>query len=201
MNSVERKLNRFNEEVVGYAKSKSQVIEEKVNARLKKDHDAIESKHLGEAYELIQSEMKKIDKEINELSSKTLMENKIRLLNKRNEVIASVRKAVLEKLAAYMKTESYYKSQVDRIDRHISFMGRGKYLIYLNYSDKDLYGKLVAKYPEISFKIEKKSMNVVGGLKIHNLDTNMFIDDTLIKKIDDEMDDFLRYCGIEIDEK
>ena len=201
MNELDKKLNRFNDEIIGYANEKSQVIDEKVKLRLKKELDEKEIQCLGEAYLRIQSELKKIDKEKNELASKTLMDNKVSLLNKRNEIIESVRAMLKIRLSKYVKSEDYYQRMFNKIEDHVEFMGKGDYIVYINYSDKDLYTKLANRFPDISFKVERKSLDMIGGLRIHNLTNNMFIDDTLSKNLEEEMEEFLQYCGIEIDEK
>ncbi|MBN2222569.1 MAG: V-type ATP synthase subunit E [Vallitaleaceae bacterium] len=201
MNEMDKKLNRFNDEIIGYANEKSQIIDEKVKVRLNKELDEKEMQCLGEAYLRIQSELKKIDKEKNELASKTLMENKISLLNKRNEIIDSVKAMLKTRLSKYVKSEEYYQRMLNKINDHVDFMGKGDYIVYINYSDKELYTKLANRFPDISFKVERKSLDMIGGLRIHNLTNNMFIDDTLSKNLEEEMEEFLQYCGIKIDEK
>lgn len=198
---MDKKLNRFNDEIIGYANEKSQIIDEKVKVRLNKELDEKEMQCLGEAYLRIQSELKKIDKEKNELASKTLMENKISLLNKRNEIIDSVKAMLKTRLSKYVKSEEYYQRMLNKINDHVDFMGKGDYIVYINYSDKELYTKLANRFPDISFKVERKSLDMIGGLRIHNLTNNMFIDDTLSKNLEEEMEEFLQYCGIKIDEK
>jgi hypothetical protein len=42
---------------------------------------------------------------------------------------------------------------------------------------------------------------MLGGCKLHNKSSNVYLDDSLAKRLEEEEEEFLQYCGIEIEEK
>ena len=133
------KLEHFKADIMNDVAEKKHIIEERVNEKLKKDYEEKELKYLAEAYNIIQSGLKNIDREKNEVISKTHMENKIKLLNKRKMIIDTVFLKAREEIEKYTKSEKYKNELVIKIKAHIEFLGDGVHTIYLNYKDKELY--------------------------------------------------------------
>ncbi len=42
---------------------------------------------------------------------------------------------------------------------------------------------------------------MIGGSKLLNTSKNVFIDDSYAKHLEEERENFLQYCGIQIDDK
>ncbi len=133
------KLEHFTSEIMsGVAEQKSQ-IEMEQDKRLKADYEAKELEYLESAYEIIQNGLKDIDREKNEVVSKTLMKNKVALLNGRKNIIDQVFEKATKRLEEHTKTEQYKDELTQAIDKQMEYMGEGDYIIYINYKDKDLY--------------------------------------------------------------
>lgn len=195
------KIERFTSYIMSDVSDKKRVIETKVRDKLKKDYEEKELQYLEQAYDIIQTGLKQIDREKNELISKTLMENKVKLLNARNDIVEEVFDKATKKLQAYTKTEEYKKALIGKIADHKKFMGNGKYTIYINYGDKDLYNYLQEAFPEDKVFIERKNIELIGGCRLLNEESKMYVDDTLAKRLEEEKENFLMYCGIKIDEE
>lgn len=195
------KIERFTSYIMSDVSDKKRVIETSVRDKLEKDFDAKELKYLEDAYEIIQSGLKKIDREKNEVISKTLMENKVKLLNSRNEIVEEVFAKSKTKLIEYTKTEQYKIDLIAKIKAHKEFMGEGDYTIYLNYGDKELFDFIKENFPEDKVFFENKNMDLIGGCRLLNEQSKMYIDDTLAKGLEEEKENFLMYCGIKINEE
>lgn len=195
------KLEHFKADIMNDVADKKRTIEERVNEKLKKDYEAKELQFLEEAYEIIQSGLKKIDREKNEVISKTQMENKVRLLNKRKSIIDNVFMKAREEIVKYTKTPEYKEKLIQKIKEHIELLGEGEYTIYLNYKDKDLYNEIQEIFKEHKVFIERKYIEMLGGCKLLNNTTNVYLDDSIAKRLEQEEEGFLQYCGIEIEDE
>jgi vacuolar-type H+-ATPase subunit E/Vma4 len=198
---VQEKLDRFSSYIMNDVADKKRLIDTRVDEKLAKDYDIKELQFLEEAYEIIQKGLKSIDREKNELISKTLMDNKIKLLNTRNEIIHEVFEKAKESLRQYTKTDGYKQSLIETINKHKDYMGEGEYTIFLNYSDKDLYHDVQECFKEDKVFFEPKSEDIIGGCRLLNTVSNMYIDDTLAKRLEMEEENFLMHCGLDIEEE
>ncbi len=195
------KLEHFTSEIMsGVAEQKSQ-IELEQDKRLKTEYEKKELEYLEAAYEIIQTGLKDIDREKNEVISKTLMKNKVALLNGRKNIIDEVFTQAKKRLEAHTKTEGYKDELIEKINTHMDYMGQGDYVIYINYKDKELYRFLQERYPEHQVLIERKHIEMFGGCKLLNKTKNVFIDDSYAKRLEEERADFLQYCEIQIEDK
>ncbi len=201
MSNEINKLANFSVDVMTNVSRERKSIEDEVQARLKKDYDLKENLYLDQAYDLIQKGLKIVDREKGEVISKTSMENRIKLLNKRKEIIDTVIGKAIKRIEEYTKTYEYKQDLIVRINKHIDFMGEGKYIIYLNYKDKNLYQFIHDAFPFTKVFIEKRNIEMIGGVKVHNTSTNVYIDDSIIKRFEEEEENFVQYCGIEIEDE
>ncbi len=195
------KLEHFKADIMNDVADKKRLIDERVNTKLKNDYDVKELQFLEEAYNIIQSGLKQIDREKNEVISKTQMENKVRLLNKRKSIIDQVFLKAREEIVKYTKTEAYKDELVKKITEHMKFLGDGEYTIYINYKDKDLYHFIQQTFKDANVVIERKYIEMLGGCKLLNTTTNVYLDDSIAKRLEEEEEGFLQYCGIEIEDE
>lgn len=201
MPTIAIKLDRFRAEIMNDVADKKRIIETRVHDKLEKEYENMELQYLEEAYEIIQSGLKAIDKEKNEVISKTQMENKVKLLAKRKAIIDEVFGSAKVQIEAYTKTEEYKTKLIEKIKGHLEYLGEGDYIIYLNYKDKGLYMDIQKEFPDHKVFMEKRYIEMLGGCKLHNTTTNVYLDDSIVKRLEQEEENFLQYCGIEIDEK
>ncbi len=115
MRSELMKVEDFRADIMSDVSERKQNIERKLKEKLKRDYDEKELQFLEEAYDIIQDGLKKIEREKNEVISKTAMENKVRLLSKRKEIIDTVFKKAKDRILEYTKTEEYKKELVEKI--------------------------------------------------------------------------------------
>ena len=195
------KLEHFTSEIMSGVAEEKAKIELEQKRRLEADYEKKELEYLESAYSIIQNGLKDIDREKNAIISKTLMKNKVALLNGRKKIINRVFQKAIERLEARTKTEEYKEELVKKIDSLMEYMGEGKYVIYINYKDKNLYEFLQAKYPEHNVFIERKNIEMIGGCKLLNESKNVFVDASYAKRLEEEREDFLQYCEIQIDDK
>lgn len=201
MRSELMKVEDFRADIMSDVSERKQNIERKLKEKLKRDYDEKELQFLEEAYDIIQDGLKKIEREKNEVISKTAMENKVRLLSKRKEIIDTVFKKAKDRILEYTKTEEYKKELVEKIKAHMEYMGEGEYVVYINYKDKDLYSYLQDIFVDTKIFIERKYIEMLGGCKLHNTTTNVYLDDSIAKRLEQEEENFLQYCGIEIEDE
>lgn len=195
------KLEHFKADIMREVSEMKRNIETQSREKLDKEFQEKELRYLEEAYTIIQQGLKKVDREKTEVISKTQMENKIKLLNKRKEIIDTVFKKAKEQILEYTKTEKYKTELLEKIRKHMEYIGPGDYIIYLNYKDKDLYSYVQNEFKDAKVFIERKYIEMLGGCKLHNKTTNVYLDDSLAKRLEEEQEEFLQYCGIEIEEK
>ncbi len=201
MPTIAVKLERFRADIMRDVTEKKKAIETRVENKLAKEFEQLELQYLEDAYEIIQNGLKKIDKEKNEVISKTQMENKVKMLAKRKEIIDKAFNQARVKIEAYTKTEEYKRKLIQKIKEHMEFLGDGNYIIYINYKDKELYKELQEAFPDHKVFIEKKHIEMLGGCKLLNTTTNVYLDDSYEKRLEGEEENFLQQCGLEINEK
>lgn len=201
MSNEINKLANFSVDIMTDVSREREIIEKEVNERLRKEYDQKENQFLDQAYDMIQKGLKKVDREKDEVISKTLMENRVKLLNKRKTIVDQVMEKAKERIREYTKTDAYKQQLIVRIKKHIEFMGDGNYIIYLNYKDKDLYQFIHDAFPFSKVFIEKRNIEMIGGVKVHNTSTNVYIDDSIIKRFEEEEENFMQYCGIQIEDE
>jgi V/A-type H+-transporting ATPase subunit E len=195
------KIEHFRADIMNDVAARKHIIETEANQKLEKEYNRKELEFLEEAYNIIQEGLKKIDREKTEVISKTQMENKVKLLNKRKEIIDSVFQKAKVRIKEYTKTEEYVTDLIAKIKEHMKFIGEGEYTIYINYNDKDLYKRIQDNFKDCKVFIERKYVDMLGGCKLLNTTTNIYLDDSIAKMLEEEEDDFLQYCKIEIEDE
>jgi len=195
------KLNHFKTDIMTEVAEKKRNIDEKAEKQFESEYEAKELQFLEEAYDIIQSGLKQIDQEKIEVISKTEMENKVKLLYKRKEIIDRVFEKAKEKIEEYTKTEEYKTELLEKIKANMEYVGEGNYTIYINYKDKHLYNLVQDTFKEANVIIERKYIDMIGGCKLLNNTSKIYVDDSISKRLEKEEEDFLQYCKIEIEEE
>lgn len=194
------KLNHFHRDIMDDVTARTQRIEEKVRQRLEQDYQAKELRYLEEAYTKVQDGLKEIDQEKNEIFSKTIMGCKIKLLNKRKEIMNRVFDKATENVVAFTKTEAYQEYMLTRIRNNIKQLGEGEYIVYVNQADAGLKEIIEAQIEHTTVEIEDSHSELIGGHRLFNQTANIFADDSLNKMIEDQKQAFLKNCDIRIEE-
>lgn len=198
MRIVEEKLERFTNDIMSDVTAKRQEILQEVEKELEKKYKEKEMEYINESYEIIEDGLKKIDKEKNEIISKTIMDNRVKLLNKRSEIIDRIFDGVVEEIKEFTKSKEYYDYLVRMIKESINSLGEGEKVIYINYNDKQ-YLETLNKEFKNNVILENKTIDMLGGCKVHNKNSNIFLDNSFSKKLKDQRDGFLQKCKLEIE--
>lgn len=195
---VEEKLEHFANDIMADVALKRQKILDGVDKTINEKYDRKETEFYTEAYEIIQGNLKKIDKEKNEIISKATMANKILLLNKRTEIINNVFESAREKLRAFTLEKDYYDYLVNMIKNDLDAIGDGEIIIILNASD-ERYLKTLEKQFNHTIKLENKNIDMIGGCKLLNKTTNTFLDDSFENRLENQKESFLHRCKLEVE--
>lgn len=195
---IEEKLQRFSTDIMQEAKKKERhqllLLDKQLNEEYEKQHEA----YLNEAYELIQKGLKGVDKQKNERLSKCVMDNRMRLLQMRTQVIEDVFTKAEQRLSVFTQSPDYEALLVDRIKDALQKLDKGKITIYLRPADEPLISMLKVTFPAVRFELESKKIVMIGGCKAYNKTTKVFVDNTFAKALETAKEGFLQKCGIEI---
>lgn len=198
MRIIEEKLERFkNDIMVDVAAQKADLLAV-FNHAYEEEFDRKETQYLTESYKIIQTGLKKIDKEKHEILSKAIIDNKMQLLNKRSFVIEGVFELAKKKLRAFAASEDYYEYLVEMIESNLKKIGSGEVEIYINDADEKFLEDLRKRF-QCMFLLENKNIDMLGGCKLKNKTAGLFIDDSFAKRLEDQKDTFLQNCKIEIE--
>lgn len=198
MSKVDEKLEHFANDIMADIGEERRNIIGEVTKELKEVYDVKESEFLGNAYELIQKALIKIDFEKNEQMSKTIMDNRIKLLQKRNELTVGLLDKVIEALKDFAKTEAYLPYIMGLINEAKEQLGDGDIVISLNASDKALASE-IEKETKLKVILESKKVDLIGGCKVFNKSSNTVIDYSFKRELDDQKEEFIHNCKLDIE--
>lgn len=198
MSKIEDKLEHFTNDIMADVGDERRQIIEAVDKELKDRLDKAEMDFLSNAYELIQEALIAIDQEKNEQYSKTVMENKVRLLRKRNDHIEGMFEAAKEKLRAFAKSEAYLPHVLGLIDEAKALLGEGELEVHLNASDAAIK-ETVEKKSGLAVTLESKKVDLIGGCKVFNVTSNMIVDFSFLRKLEDQREDFIFKCHLNVE--
>lgn len=194
----DEKLEHFATDIMADVNKKRKNILDEIDHDYQVKYNLKETEYLTEAYEIIQSGLKKIDKEKNEIISKTMMDNKIALLNKRITIIKNIYHMAKTKLNKFTKSEAYHDYLFDMVTVCIEAIGPGKLEVIINHSDKLFKDEIVKRF-NCDVTIESEKIDLIGGCKIMNHTTNIFLDDTLATRLESQRENFVKECKIDIE--
>jgi vacuolar-type H+-ATPase subunit E/Vma4 len=197
MSKVDEKLARFSNDIMTDLGEERNMILNEVEERERQAFETKELALLTQAYEKIQSALLKIDKEKNELMSKTLVDNRTRLLHKRLELIDEIFNEAVLRLQAFAKSEAYMPHLLGLIEEGRHILGVGNLEVYLNYSDH-LIKEQVSATTGLKVVLESKQVNLVGGCKIYNRTSQKVVDYSFANDLEDLREDFLHKCNLEV---
>lgn len=197
MKMVDEKLLKFSSDIMENATSQRDTILNSSEEAYKKIYNEKETEYLTKAYETIQEGLKKIDKEKNSIVSKMRMDNKMALLNKRNEIVEYVFNSAKAKLYEMVASEAYYPYLVKMITEDLDAVGEGEKEIIINHKDQG-YINALEKTFDYPIVLENRKIDMIGGCKILNKTKNIYLDDSFDTKLESQREAFLRICKIDI---
>lgn len=198
MNKLELKLNDFASDIMTDVNHQKAAIIEQAQLEIDQEYERKELEYLTKAYNLIQDGLKKIEREKNELVSKKMMENRIKLLNKRSEIIEAAFSAAEKSLVDFCGTPEYEAYLLKMIEDNLKIVGREEAVVYLVYTDAAYKSNVESKF-KVKVEFENKAIKMLGGCKVYNPARNIFIDDSFAKRLEIERDQFLEKCNLAIE--
>lgn len=200
MLELSEKLKKFSTEVLGEANETSQKKMQEFTEKLAAEYDKKETEFLEEGYYTIQNGLKQIDKEKSGRISKTLMDNRQQVLQKRADIVNRIFDSLKHKLNDFTKTEEYLQLLERRIERTIEILGNKGCKIILTSTDLSRAGSVLQKYPEVLFESEAKQVKrpMIGGCQGYYEEKNLFYDHSFAKQMEEQRQRFLQEIAKEL---
>lgn len=195
---IREKFNKFSHMVMNEAVA----MKKDIISQAEKVHDdalsAGELQYLKKAYDRIQQAVRKIEKETNEEVSKSILESKQALFNRREEIINTVFQRVNEKLLTFKQQEDYKVLLMNKVRQGLEQVGSNDARILVDSEDICIMEEVRVRLKE-SFEISESDEKLFGGFLIVNKSKGYMCDYSFITKLDEERAVFLENYGISID--
>jgi V/A-type H+-transporting ATPase subunit E len=190
MSKTTEKLTKFTEMVMQEASRMK--LELKEQAEHEKDEliAVSEIQYLRKAYEKIQESVRKIDKAMNEEISKTILESKQALFNRRDEIINAVFENVKKRIMEFRKTGEYRETLESHLKVSIGEAGEGDIRVLVDAEDLELMEDIRARL-NAGFKVQESEELLLGGFLIVNRSKGLIWDHSYISRINEERQSFL----------
>lgn len=194
------KLKKFSAEVLGQANEAGQKKLQAFLDKLVVEYDKKETEFLEESYHTIQNGLKQIDREKSSLLSKTLMDSRQQVLQKRTQIIDQVFDRVRQELLVFVQSPAYPGLLEKRIEKTLQVLGEGKKRIILTKEDMDGAGSMLAQFADVSFEVEARQAGggMIGGCQGYHLDKNIFYDNSFAKQVAEARNRFLQEVAREL---
>lgn len=198
MSKIDEKLVNFTNDVMSDVSNEKRQIIDSIDKELAQRYDAAELDYLTKAYDIIQESLIAIDQEKNERLSKTIMDNKIKLLNRRRELINTMYLNAKTKLREYTKTEAYLPHLYDLIAEAKEELGDGELVVNLNATDAAIVETVKEKLG-LEVTLESEKVDFIGGCKVYNRTRNVVSDYTFNRKLEDQREEFISKCHLDVE--
>ena len=185
----EENVGLFIDAIAHAADERRAEIKREIDDYIKTEVEKAENEIVKEYESILAKKISLIKQDINKEISRSLTEKRIRLFERREELMDEIFEAVKEKIHAFKASGEYITFLNRSLEEAEKICGDGM-KIYMMERDKDL----------IDFKYEVIiDENIkLGGLKFENSSGTFFIDDTLDTRLISEKSWFKMYCGLVI---
>lgn len=200
LNNIDEKLTHFNEIILKEASAQRNRILEEIKADEENLLTARRKEFEEKAAELLRKETYAAEREKNNLISHALSDGKLQLMKMRETIIESVYSELRLKLLDFVSSEDYAVYLADNIKEACEKAGTGRLIINVCSRDIDRHADMLAQLRQrYGFSIESMGDDQIGGCRILNQEGNIFIDNSLKKRMEMTYDDFLEICGLRIE--
>ena len=172
----------FIDAIAHAAEERRTEIKREINGYIKNEVEKAEKEIARESESILAKKISAIKKEINKELSRGLAEKRMRIFNRREEIMDAVFKSAAEKIRVFKASEDYVTFLNRSIEEASKICGGMK--IYIMEEDK----KFINRETIIDETIK------LGGLKF--VSENILIDDTLDTRIESEKAWFKINCGL-----
>lgn len=198
MRIVEEKIDKFAHDIMTDVSNQRKEIMEQMEKELDVIYEEKELAYLSKAYEIIQSGLKSIQKEKNEIISRSIMDSKREILKAREEIIKGTFQDAEKKLEEFTQQKEYQQYLKNMIKEDVTKMGDGEILIYIAHTDEKYLSRLNGEFDN-KVILENKNKKMIGGCKIFNKTENIYLDDSFYSKLYKQKETFLHNCNLEIE--
>ncbi|QUH30255.1 V-type ATP synthase subunit E [Vallitalea guaymasensis] len=198
MRIVEEKIDKFAHDIMTDVSNQRKEIMEQTEKELEAIYEEKELAYLSKAYEIIQSGLKSIQKEKNEIISRSIMDSKREILKAREEIIKGTFLDAQKELEAFTQKKEYQEYLINMIKEDIAKIGDGEILIYIAHTDEKYLNRLNKEFDN-KIVLEDKNKKMIGGCKIFNKTKNIYLDDSFYSKLYEQKETFLHNCNLEIE--
>ncbi len=197
MSRTEEKLTHFADDVMSDVGEERRGLVEKLDEQLRDKYAEKETEYLAEAYEIIQGALTGAEQRKKESLSRIVMGNRNKLFNKRNDILKNVYAKTMDELIAFKESDAYKTHLLKKISHGKEVLGEGDIWVKLNYSDRDLQDFIETK-TGLNVAIESKKIQLIGGCIIQNRTSNIIMDESFSRRLDDSREGFIQQCQLEI---
>lgn len=197
MSTISQKLEHFANDIMTDVGDERRQLIEQVDEELRIRFKEKEQACLDQAVEIMETAMVQIDQKKNESLSRIIMGNRIKLFEKRNEIMSRVQKKAVDRLRAYKDMTAYKDWLIKKTEEAKALLGDGDYVVYLDHTDEGLKA-FVEKETGLEVRLESKKVDMIGGCKVMNLSNHTVADYGFARKLEDINDEFIQMCHLEI---
>lgn len=197
MANLEQKLTQFHKIVLSTAEEKKKKIIDDAKRQADEMIQKNENEALESAYNLIQSEILKINREKNKAILSEQVKSKKELLLLREKMIGEIFYDVSQKIAEFTKTQEYLDYLFDLIGKGMAiFNQKTGLVISINQSDVKRIEELKQKFSGNEVLIADE--DIIGGVVMRNKDMGTIIDYSIKQALENEKENFLAMSGLSI---
>ncbi len=197
MSRTEEKLTHFADDVMSDVGEERRGLVEKLEKQLRDKYAEKEAEYLAEAYEIIQGALTGAEQRKKESLSRIVMGNRTKLFNKRNDILKNVYAKAMDELMVFKESDAYKTHLLKKISHGKEVLGEGDIWVKLNYSDRDLQDFIETK-TGLNVAIESKKIQLIGGCIIQNRTSNIIMDESFSRRLDDSREGYIQQCQLEI---
>lgn len=179
----EQKFQDFSSLVLREASDQKMKIFKDVKEKITQAQDKTKNEFIKSAEQELKIETEKTVRQKNEELSKTAMESRKVIIQKREELIGKMYVSVLKRVQEFTKSNEYIDLLFSKIKNAKDEIKDENVVVYLGDHDKELLDKIAST---AKVKVEIDETITIGGCKVVSIEKKMFVDSTLQKKLEEE---------------
>ena len=197
--SVNEKLRSFTDMALREAYRKKKEIVDTVEIEVKENLQKTEIKLLEDAYHSIQTGTRQNRRELNEATSKALVDGKRKMFDKRKDIIEDVFRQVMTELTKYKSTTEYPVRLLEDLFECMKIIDDSNYVVEVDGNEEELFKKLVME-TGIPAEITVSEDGCEGGFIIYGKIKRLRIDCSFKTRTAEAREKFLEMCRIPIED-
>lgn len=183
---IERLASLEEERILAEAKQLEEEAYNQIKAEAKKDAEALLAKELAE-----------ISSSASVEASSSQEEKTKKLVDKRDEYVASIFKEAKNKLVAFVNSKDYQTYLIKHMEEICKLYQMEDSILELREEDMKYKDELIKAYG-IALEVEASNKIMIGGFIIKNKVTNVVVDESLDSALESQKDWFYKTSGLMI---